>query len=109
MKVAVVACGQGILQAVNIAVVMAWPRGAKHGYVLVQQAEYEEHLEDVISPLVDMANIRQLVSELLQRCVILPLSSPRYDVDASCIKSVTLELPANPLQQGNRLMPANIL
>jgi len=86
VKVAVVACGlAGILQAVYIALVMVRSRGAKNGYVLVQQSECEEYLEDVISPLIDMSKIRQLVSELSQRCVILPLSSLRDDVNASCI------------------------
>ena len=85
VKVVVVACGQGkglagILQAVLIALVMVWPRGAKHGYVLVQQGDFDEHLEDVFSPLTDMSNIRQLVSELSQRCFMLPLPSLRCDV-----------------------------
>jgi hypothetical protein len=42
---------------------MVWPRGLKpHGYVLVQQAEFQEHVEDVISPLMGLSDIRQLVS-----------------------------------------------
>jgi hypothetical protein len=44
---------------------MVWPRGLKQqGYVLVQQGEFEEHVEDVVSPLTDMSDIRQLVSDL---------------------------------------------
>jgi hypothetical protein len=47
---------------------MVWPRGLKpKDYVLVQQTECEEHVEDVISPLTDLSDIRQLVSEVWQR------------------------------------------
>jgi hypothetical protein len=59
---------------------MLWPRGAKQGYVLLQQVEWEDHLEDVISPLTDMPNIPQLVSELSQHFVMLPLPSLPYDI-----------------------------
>jgi len=65
---------------VRIALVMVWQYGAKQGYVLVQQCECEEYLEDVISPLRDMSSIRQLVSELSQHCVTLLLPSLRYHV-----------------------------
>jgi hypothetical protein len=43
---------------------MVWPRGFKpHGYDLVQQGVCEDHVENVITPLMDLADIRQLVSE----------------------------------------------
>jgi hypothetical protein len=61
------------VETVHITAVMLWPRGLKQqGYVLVQQAELQEDLEDVVSPLTDMSDIRQLVSEMSQHCVVLP-------------------------------------
>jgi hypothetical protein len=85
---------------------MVWPRAAKHGYVLVRQGDFDEYVEDAISPLTDMSNVRQLVSELSQHCVKLPLPVPAVRCYASCIMQlrVMLELPANLLQQGNLLL-----
>jgi hypothetical protein len=89
VKAVVVACGQGkglvSCKAVSTALVMVWPRGAKQGYVLVQQSECEEHLADVISPLTDMSNIRQLVSELSQTLCYATAAFPALRCYASCI------------------------
>ncbi|KDQ71539.1 hypothetical protein L798_09053 [Zootermopsis nevadensis] len=42
---------------------MAWPRALKpHEYVVVQQADFEEHAEDVISPCIDLSDVRRLQS-----------------------------------------------
>jgi hypothetical protein len=52
---------------------MVWSGGLKrHGYVLVQQAGFEEHAENVISPLMDLSDIRQLVSEGCIHHIVLP-------------------------------------
>jgi hypothetical protein len=51
---------------------MVWLRAWKpRDYVLVQQADFEEYLEDVINPLTDVSDVRRLVSEVWQRCIVL--------------------------------------
>jgi hypothetical protein len=55
---------------------MVWPRGPKpHGYVLVQQRGFEDHAENVVSPLMDLSDIRQLVSEGYIYPIVLPQRS----------------------------------